>query len=74
MRHITLIYLNKNALAQVVYVVSIIVFSGIIKSCYGSNLLKDIIKHPFNVELASNTLSIESFRFYIQQGTLLLSD
>ncbi len=74
MRHIALIYLNKNALAQVVYVGSIVVFSGIIKSCYGSNLLKDIIKHPFNVELENNTLSIESFRFYIQQGTLLLSD
>lgn len=42
-------------------------FSGIIKSYYGSNLLKDIIEHPFNVELANNTLNIENFRFYIQQ-------
>ncbi|WP_225536229.1 TenA family protein [Wolbachia endosymbiont of Mansonella ozzardi] len=52
----------------------IIVFSGIIKSYYGSNLLKDMIEHPFNVELANNTLSIESFKFYVQQDALFLSD
>ncbi|WP_410541666.1 hypothetical protein [Wolbachia endosymbiont (group A) of Apotomis capreana] len=47
-------------------------FSGIIRSCYGSNLLKDIIEHPFNVELANNTLNIENFKFYAQQKTLFL--
>lgn len=52
----------------------IVVFSGIIKSYYGSNLLKDIIEHPFNVELANNTLNIESFKFYIQQDALFLND
>ncbi|WP_265022543.1 TenA family protein [Wolbachia endosymbiont (group B) of Ischnura elegans] len=49
-------------------------FSGIIKSYYGSNLLKDIIEHPFNVELANNTLNIENFKFYIQQDALFLAD
>lgn len=49
-------------------------FSGIIRSCYGSNLLKDIIEHPFNVELANNTLNIENFKFYAQQKTLFLGD
>ncbi|MFL3876238.1 hypothetical protein wTkk_000147 [Wolbachia endosymbiont of Trichogramma kaykai] len=38
-------------------------FSGIVKSYYWSNLLKDIIEHPFNVELASNTLNIENSGF-----------
>lgn len=49
-------------------------FSGIIKSYYGSNLLKDIIEHPFNVELANNTLNIENFKFYIQQDAFFLAD
>lgn len=49
-------------------------FSGIIKSYYGSNLLKDMIEHPFNVGLANNALSIESFKFYIQQDALFLGD
>ncbi|EAL59050.1 TENA/THI-4 family [Wolbachia endosymbiont of Drosophila ananassae] len=49
-------------------------FSGIIRSCYGSNLLKDIIEHPFNVELVNNTLNIENFKFYTQQEALLLGD
>ncbi|MFP3029991.1 MAG: hypothetical protein ACEY3M_02045 [Wolbachia sp.] len=46
--------------------------SGIIRSCYGSNLLKAIIEHPFNVKLANNTLNIENFKFYAQQKTLFL--
>uniref|UniRef100_A0AAU7YKN7 TenA family protein n=1 Tax=Wolbachia endosymbiont of Oeneis ivallda TaxID=3171168 RepID=A0AAU7YKN7_9RICK len=49
-------------------------FSGIIKSYYGSNLLKDIIEHPFNIELANNTLNIENFKFYIQQDAFFLAD
>lgn len=49
-------------------------FSGIIKSYYGSNLLKDIIEHSFNVELANNTLNIENFKFYIQQDAFFLAD
>lgn len=49
-------------------------FSGIIKSYYGSNLLKDIIEHPFNVELVNNTLNIENFKFYIQQDAFFLAD
>ena len=49
-------------------------FSGIIKSYYGSNLLKDIIEHPFNVELANNTLNIENFKFYIQQDAFFVAD
>ncbi|MDR3131625.1 MAG: TenA family protein [Rickettsiales bacterium] len=49
-------------------------FSSIIKSCYGSNLLRDIIDHPFNVELMNSTLNIESFKFYIQQDALFLDD
>lgn len=49
-------------------------FSGIIKSCYGSNLLKDIIEHPFNVKLANNTLNIENFKFYIQQDAFFVAD
>ncbi|TVS92553.1 TenA family transcriptional regulator [Wolbachia pipientis] len=49
-------------------------FSGIIRSCYGSNLLKDIIEHPFNVKLANNTLNVENFKFYAQQKTLFLGD
>ncbi|WGJ61938.1 thiaminase II/PqqC family protein [Wolbachia endosymbiont of Frankliniella intonsa] len=49
-------------------------FSGIIKRYYGSNLLKDIIEHPFNVELANNTLNIENFKFYIQQDAFFLAD
>ncbi|MGL9731684.1 MAG: TenA family protein [Wolbachia sp.] len=44
------------------------------KSCYGSNLLRDIIDHPFNVELMNSTLNIESFKFYIQQDALFLDD
>lgn len=47
-------------------------FSNIIKSCYGSNLLRDIVNHPFNVELMNGTLNIESFKFYIQQDVLFL--
>lgn len=47
-------------------------FSGIVRSCYGSNLLRNIIEHPFNVALMNNTLSTESFKFYIQQGILFL--
>jgi thiaminase/transcriptional activator TenA len=49
-------------------------FSNIIKSCYGSNLLRDIVNHPFNVELMNGTLNIESFKFYIQQYALFLDD
>lgn len=49
-------------------------FSGIIKSYYGSNLLKDIIEHPFNIELADNTLNIENFKFYIQQDAFFVAD
>lgn len=49
-------------------------FSGIIKSYYGSSLLKDIIEHPFNVELANNTLNIENFKFYIQQDAFFVAD
>lgn len=49
-------------------------FSNIVRSCYGSNLLKDIIDHPFNVELANNTLNIESFKFYIQQDAFFVAD
>ncbi|WCR58160.1 TenA family protein [Wolbachia endosymbiont of Ctenocephalides felis wCfeJ] len=49
-------------------------FSGIIRSCYGSSLLRDIAQHPFNVELMNNTLNIESFKFYIQQDALFLDD
>ncbi|NSX83006.1 TenA family transcriptional regulator [Wolbachia endosymbiont of Atemnus politus] len=49
-------------------------FSNVIKSCYGSNLLRDIVNHPFNVELMNGTLNIESFKFYIQQDALFLDD
>jgi thiaminase/transcriptional activator TenA len=49
-------------------------FSNIIKSCYGSNLLRDIVNHPFNVELMNGTLNIERFKFYIQQDALFLDD
>lgn len=45
-----------------------------IRSCYGSNLLKDIVEHPFNIGLMNNTLNIESFKFYIQQDALFLDD
>jgi thiaminase/transcriptional activator TenA len=48
------------------------VFGGIIQGFYGSNLLREIIDHPFNVELMNNTLNIESFKFYIQQDRLFL--
>ncbi|OCA06327.1 thiaminase II/PqqC family protein [Wolbachia endosymbiont of Trichogramma pretiosum] len=49
-------------------------FSGIVKSYCGSNLLKDIVEHPFNVELASDTLNIENFKFYIQQDAFFIAD
>lgn len=49
-------------------------FSGIIKSCYGSNLLKELVDHPFNTELVNNTLNIESFKFYIQQDMLFTDE
>lgn len=49
-------------------------FSDIIVSCYGSNLLREMVEHPFNIELMNNTLNIESFKFYIQQDTLFLDD
>ncbi|WP_395460926.1 TenA family protein [Wolbachia endosymbiont (group B) of Ablattaria laevigata] len=49
-------------------------FSNIIKNCYGSNLLRDLTNHPFNVELMEGTLNIENFKFYIQQDTLFLDD
>lgn len=49
-------------------------FSNIINSCYGSNLLREIANHPFNIELMNGTLNIESFKFYIQQDVLFLDD
>lgn len=49
-------------------------FSNIIRNCYGSNLLRDLTNHPFNVELMKGALNIENFKFYIQQDSLFLDD
>lgn len=49
-------------------------FSNTIRNCYGSNLLRDLTNHPFNVELMEGTLNIENFKFYIQQDALFLED
>lgn len=39
-----------------------------------SNLIEEIKKHPFNVELMNNTLDYEKFKFYLQQDFLYVVD
>jgi thiaminase/transcriptional activator TenA len=39
-----------------------------------SDLIEEIKKHPFNVELMNNTLDYEKFKFYLQQDFLCVVD
>lgn len=38
------------------------------------SIVNKIINHPFNIQLAAGSLSIEKFRYYLQQDSLYLKD